>query len=284
MTTKLIDGYVGLILAAGFGTRLKPYTDHIPKPLLPFCGVPIINHAVRRLLSSGISDIIINTHHLHEQIEDFIKANYIDNKNNVLTGNTGNTHMEKPNIYLSYEPQILGTGGVYSKIKDRIDGRNTVVYNSDIISDIDIKALILAHKTNPERISTMVVTDYKEGTTPVYIRDDGNLLGIGDIYERKENDRRERDLGKIQKSSFCAVSIVSPSLIALLPQEGFSSIIDAYHQALSQGLTIGTYYHNGLWEDIGDKSSYRQAYIKLFSYFKKKEYKNIEEAFLQLGL
>ena len=132
MTTKLIDGYVGLILAAGFGTRLKPYTDHIPKPLLPFCGVPIINHAVRRLLSSGISDIIINTHHLHEQIEDFIKANYIDNKNNVLTGNTGNTHMEKPNIYLSYEPQILGTGGVYSKIKDRIDGRNTVVYNSDI--------------------------------------------------------------------------------------------------------------------------------------------------------
>ncbi len=284
MTTKLVEGYVGLILAAGFGTRLKPYTDYIPKPLLPFCGFPIINHAVRRLWSSGISSIIINTHHLHEQIEDFIKANYIDNKNTELTGNTGNTHKDNPDIYLSYEPQILGTGGVYSKIKDKIAGKNVVVYNSDIISDIDIKALILAHKNNPDRISTLVVTDYKEGTTPVYIREDGNLLGIGDIYERNGNDIREQDLDKKQKCSFCAVSIVSPPLLTLLPQEGFSSIIDAYHKALSQGLTIGTYYHNGLWEDIGDKSSYRQAYIKLFSYLKKKDYNNIETAFSQLGL
>jgi NDP-sugar pyrophosphorylase family protein len=130
----------------------------------------------------------------------------------------------------------------------------------------------------------LVVTDYKEGTTPVYIREDGNLLGIGDIYERNGNDIREQDLDKKQKCSFCAVSIVSPPLLTLLPQEGFSSIIDAYHKALSQGLTIGTYYHNGLWEDIGDKSSYRQAYIKLFSYLKKKDYNNIETAFSQLGL
>ena len=277
MVKSFINEYVGLILAAGYGTRLRPYTNYIPKPLLPFCGSPIIKHAISRLSNAGIEHITINTHHLHEQIEEFIKENYLSKKNDELTGNTGNTSTKPVDIYLSFEESVLGTGGVYSKIKDRISGKNIVVYNSDIISDIDIQALMLAHYNNPQRVSTMVVTDYKEGTTPLYVGEDGNLVVLGNEEELKKLD-------KLQKCSFCAVSVVSSALIDLLPQEGFSSIIDAYKKALTMGLKIGTYYHNGLWEDIGDKSSFRQAYIKLFSDLKKKHYKSIEIYLSELGL
>ena len=113
----ITEGYVGLILAAGYGNRLKPYTDHIPKPLLPVCGTPVIKHAIFKLTQSGIQEIMINTHHLHDQIASFIKSNYVSNKNSELTCNTGDIK-GLADIQVSYEPQILGTGGVYSKIKE----------------------------------------------------------------------------------------------------------------------------------------------------------------------
>lgn len=276
---------VGLILAAGLGTRLKPYTDYIPKPLLPFFGSPIIKHAIFKLSSLGIKEIFINTHHLHEQIEDFINKNYLSNKNNDISGDTGSANSFSSKLYISYEPDILGTGGVFNKIKDSLIGKNIVVYNSDIISNIDMPALVLAHKSDPGRISTMVVTDYKEGTTPLYVRQDGTLLKFGDLdFDSSKESVDTEEMSRVQKYSFCAVSVVSYKILDLIPSFGFSSIIDAYKQALSSGLKISTYYHSGLWEDIGDKDSFKQAYLKLFYYLKNKHSKNIEIYLEELGL
>ena len=276
---------VGLILAAGLGTRLKPYTDYIPKPLLPFFGSPIIKHAIFKLSSLGIEDIFINTHHLHEQIEDFINKNYLSNENKDISGDTGSTYSFTSRIHISYEPDILGTGGVFNKIKDNLVGKNIVVYNSDIISNIDMPALVLGHKSDPGRISTMVVTDYKEGTTPLYVRQDGTLLNFGDPESGEiQGSIDKKEMVEVQKYSFCAVSVVSYKILDLIPSFGFSSIIDAYKQALSSGQRIVTYYHSGLWEDIGDKDSFKQAYLKLFYYLKNKHSKNIEIYLEELGL
>ena len=68
-----------LILAAGMGTRLLPHTKIIPKPLFPLNGIPILKLVIDRLTDLGCTDIIINTHHLHEKIENFIKNNSLKN-------------------------------------------------------------------------------------------------------------------------------------------------------------------------------------------------------------
>ena len=63
-----------LILAAGYGTRLRPHTDHIPKPLFPIAGQPLIDRTIRALIDAGITGIVVNVHHLHQQITSYIQG------------------------------------------------------------------------------------------------------------------------------------------------------------------------------------------------------------------
>ena len=83
-----------IILAAGVGMRLRPVTDFIPKPLMPVCGVPLIESIIIKMKQAGIAKIAVNTHHLAERIESFIRSSpYTDM------------------VELFHEPEILGTGG-----------------------------------------------------------------------------------------------------------------------------------------------------------------------------
>src|SRR5437016_5198655 len=83
-----------MILAAGFGTRLKPLTEKYPKPLIKVNGVPMIEHVIRKLIKEGITTFVINTHYFSVMIEDFFSKNNFD-----------------ADIKLIYEKEILGTGG-----------------------------------------------------------------------------------------------------------------------------------------------------------------------------
>jgi len=83
-----------MILAAGFGTRLSPITDTIPKALVPVAGKPLLAWTLEKLINSGFTDIAINTHYLSEQVEKFLAATDF-----------------AANIEVFHEPQILNTGG-----------------------------------------------------------------------------------------------------------------------------------------------------------------------------
>ena len=82
------------ILAAGFGTRLQPYTDSLPKALVPYKGKPMIENVITKLVEYGYNRILINTHHLYRKMEDYFSQRQ------------GNE-----NIILIHEEKILGTGG-----------------------------------------------------------------------------------------------------------------------------------------------------------------------------
>jgi len=111
-----------MVLAAGFGTRLLPYTQDIPKPLFPLAGQPLLDIAIKNLIRAGCDAIIVNTHHLHEQIESFIEAQAY-----AIPVNT------------CYEPTILGTGGGIKNVANFWDSRPFMVINGDIYSTIDLK-------------------------------------------------------------------------------------------------------------------------------------------------
>ena len=135
-----------IILAAGFGKRLLPLTKENPKPLLEIGGKKLIEYSIDLLRENNITEIIINSHYLHEKISEFITKKY-------------------PNISLSYEKTILDTGGGILNAMNFFEQENFYVLNSDTIwtrsySDDLLKlkevfkngnnkaALLLAHKKN----------------------------------------------------------------------------------------------------------------------------------------
>ena len=114
-----------VILAGGMGTRLKPLTDYVPKPLIPINNVPLIEWQIRYLKKFGVNRIIICTGYKTEQIEDYLekKANF------------GTT------VQFSVEKKPLGTGGAIKKAAKMIRGKSFLVLNGDVITNIDIRQI-----------------------------------------------------------------------------------------------------------------------------------------------
>lgn len=123
-----------MILAAGYGTRLKPLTDSIPKALVPFKGEPMINYQIKKLEKYGFKEIVVNAHHFAEQITDYFEKNSFGAKINVIE-----------------EKEILGTGGgILNAEKYLRDERFFLVINVDVYIDFDFQKIIEFHKSgNP---------------------------------------------------------------------------------------------------------------------------------------
>src|SRR5690349_20276676 len=99
----------GMILAAGFGTRLRPLTYAMPKPMVPLCGKPLIGWAVDNFLKAGIDDIVVNLHHLPEQIERYLTDAY----------------GRRATFFFSREEdEILGTGGGLRRVRTQLENED----------------------------------------------------------------------------------------------------------------------------------------------------------------
>ena len=115
-----------MILAAGFGTRLRPLTDKVPKPMVPILNRPILEHTIHLLRTHGITDITINLHHQPEMITDYF----------------GDGEKYGVQLHWSHEPEILGTAGGIKKAQQWLDGESFLVINSDVVTDINLSKVI----------------------------------------------------------------------------------------------------------------------------------------------
>ena len=141
-----------LILAAGFGTRLLPHTARLPKPLFPLAGRPLIDHLIEQLKKSGATEIMINTHHLHEMVEAHVAR----------------SSFSVP-VHTRFEPVILETGGAVKNLADFWDNEPFLVINCDIITDIDLKEVYEFHRTHTH-LATLVMHDHERFNT-VFVDD-----------------------------------------------------------------------------------------------------------------
>ena len=227
-----------MIFAAGLGTRLKPITDSIPKAMLPIAGKPLLQHQLEKLRDAGLEEIVINVHHFPEQIVSFCREN----------------HDFGLQIHFSDETaQLLETGGGLRKAKEllRPDDEPILVCNVDILSNIDIAALIRAHR--PERLATIVVSARQTQRYFLFNRD-GELRGWTNIASGElrpaslhldaplptsENVQfplpaaRETDLFPL---AFSGMQIVSPCIFDVMaPYPDKFSITDFYLDNLAPG-------------------------------------------------
>jgi len=222
-----------LILAAGYGKRLEPYTNSTPKPLFTLLNQPLLDRIIRKLISAGISSIMVNTHHLHHQIEQYLSS-----------------QSYAVPVATRYEPEILGTGGGIKNLIDFWDDEPFMVINSDILFDTDLEAFCRYH-VNGDSIATLMLCDHQI-FNQVRVDPDNHILGFVSGAPPLEPETK--------RLTFTGVQILHPELLGFIPTHQFSSVIDAYKLALLANKKIRAYIPDHLtWTDIGSPERYREA-------------------------
>ena len=225
-----------MILAAGLGTRLRPLTDRIPKPLLPVAGRPMIDYTLAWVAAAGIRQVMINLHHMGDRIRQTVGR-------------------ERFGLEISYseEPVILGTGGGLKRVERFFTDSPFLVVNADVLTAVDPQAVIRAHlATQP--LATLVV------------RRDPDVAAYGALGIDRDG-RIHRFLGRgpqpspsLEDVMFTGIHVVDPRVLAYLPAAGaFSPITDAYIAIVERGAPLMGYLTDAPWIDIGTPERYRQA-------------------------
>ncbi|NTW52091.1 MAG: NDP-sugar synthase [Chlorobiaceae bacterium] len=220
------------VLAAGFGTRLQPMTDTSPKPMVPILNVPSLCYSLFLLKEAGIGKAIINIHHHPDIIRRFFDLHDFGSLE----------------IVLSEEKTILGTGGGLKKCENLLDEGDFLLINSDIISDLDLTALMRHHRQSG-----------LGGTLALYETPLAPSIGQVGILEGKVLDfRNMRGTGLLSQSIYTGTAVLSPDIFRHLREE-YSSIVDTGFTGLIDHTGLGCYQHKGLWQDIGTLQNFYRA-------------------------
>ena len=192
----------GLIFSAGLGTRLKPLTDTMPKALVPLAGKPLLQWQVEKLRDAGITDIVVNVHHFPDMIIDAVRAN-----------DGWGTH-----ITISDERDcLLDTGGGLRKAGSLMGNGPVLACNVDILSNIDIKALVAHYEETG--VSQLVVS---ERQTQRYLCFNGEdlLCGWTNIAtgEMKPSSIHQSIIPSFRRLAFSGMQILNEDALARLQQ------------------------------------------------------------------
>jgi len=212
-----------MILAAGFGTRLRPITYLMPKPLVPVRNKPLIAYAVENYLRAGVDEIIVNLHHLPELLERYLT-----------------THFDC-RFHFSIEEKILGTGGALRRVRHLLeDQRDFFLVNGDTIQSPPYDALRRARADDVLAALTLRHPPANDKFTPVYY-EDGRVTGFGS--------------GTGEALMFSGAHAIAGEIFDRLPEkEEFSIVEEVYMRAPLAGVV-----DEGPWFDIGTPQRYLEA-------------------------
>jgi mannose-1-phosphate guanylyltransferase len=226
----------GMVLAAGFGTRFRPATYEIPKPMVPVCNRPLIGWAVESLLRAGIREIIVNLHHLPDQIESYLRVQYAG----------------RCTFIFSYEEEILGTGGGVRRVRETLESEDAfLLINGDTIQQPPFDELLGALRERNAIASLLLRHPPPDDRfTPVMF--DGSVVtGFGN--------------GGGEALMFAGAHALSRKIFGLLPDRDFSGLTEDVYIPLSRngaGKIVGI-VHDGLWFDIGTPRRYLTASLEV---------------------
>lgn len=236
-----------LILAAGLGTRLRPYSENTPKPLFTIAKRPLLDIIISNLIDAGCKAIIVNTHSLHHKI-DF----YLARKKYPVP------------VMTRHEPDILGTGGAIKNVADFWEDTPFMVINSDIVTDIDFKEVYEFHLNHCHPVTLALHNDPEFNT--VALNKDGFIQDFDDRFPNTAlakstiNGLKTFESEEYKRLTFTGIQVLNPELLELIPDRVFYSIIDCYKKLLSKNKKICAYItKDHYWKDLGTPERYRQA-------------------------
>lgn len=223
------------ILGAGLGTRLRPLTLDLPKPLVPIHGVPLVIRALRHLRQQGIRDVVINTHHAAQcWKETFPTGCYEDVR-----------------LVFRHEPVLLDTGGGLKNVEDLLAGHGDfIIYNGDILTNLPIEKAIRHHQES-DNLATLVLRS-SGGPLHIKLGEKGQVIDICNTFGH----------GSGKNFLFTGIHIVCPKIFSHIPYAGVQSIISIYLDLISKGFPLGgVVLDEGRWSDIGTMEEYTKIQL-----------------------
>jgi NDP-sugar pyrophosphorylase family protein len=230
------------LLAAGFGKRLRPLTEHRPKPLVPLCGQALANHTLALLKAHGIASAVVNAHHLPEQIEAWAQDQDFDLK------------------VVVESPRILGTGGGLKNAAQHL-GDAFVVVNGDILSDVNLTALLEGiHTLGEGPAGAMALRRQAEGEHFGIVASDVggcvvDLVGLAQATAAGAVDR---------STHFTGIHALNQAALEHVPKGEACIVRTAYSEMVPLRRVAAT-HHRGLWVDLGTPEAYLAANLGVLS-------------------
>jgi NDP-sugar pyrophosphorylase family protein len=227
-----------MLLSAGLGTRLAPFTNSHPKALAPVGTHTLLERNIRYLQRFGIREVIVNVHHFADQIEEAVRQN----------AGWGS------DVRISDErDEVLETGGGLKKAAGHFVGEEAfLVMNVDVLTDLDLSRLISFHEEN-QALATLAVSNRK---TSRYLLFDGEMQLCG--WRNEGTGQQRGQAGK--PFAFSGIQVISNRLLNSIQQEGKFSLIDVYLSAIETGGEITGFDHSGgSFLDVGKPESLMTA-------------------------
>jgi len=226
-----------MILAAGLGTRLRPISFYLPKPLFPVLNIPLLYRLICQLEEAGFRKIVINCFHLAHRIMELVGSYRI-----------------RAEIITLVEPSLLGTGGALRNALPHIsrDGPLLVI-NGDLVIDLNPAQVVNQHRYHGA-IASLVV----------HKREPWNNIAVRDEKISGFNDSGPYAM------AFTGISVLEPEFIRTIPEDCPSSLIDAFKVVINKGdrlqpLRADQFAGHYIWEDIGSPGGYLSAHKVLFA-------------------
>jgi mannose-1-phosphate guanylyltransferase len=222
-----------ILLCAGKGTRFRPVTERVPKPLLPLLNVPMAVQHLRCLQESGVGEVAVNLHHLPEQVERVLREQ--------APG--------APELAFFLEPRILGTAGALRNAASFLGGGDFLVVNSDAAIAPDFAGLVARHRESG-RAATLLVSEnrHPDRYTPLQTEGD-RVTGFGTTGGRP--------------LLYTGVCVLAPRLLARIPPGETALVRDLWQPLLDEGREeIGLVVHEGPFADLGRPGDFLRASLE----------------------
>ena len=225
-----------ILLTAGYGTRLQPLTDFLPKALMPLVGKPLVRHSISRLLEAGINSIGLNTHH------------------HAALMNTFTSSQDDCSLHISHEPVILGSAGGIGGFRDFLERDDFfIVCNGDSLSNITCDRFLPDFEHHTPLV--MLVLHDCPAYNNVCINRDGHIIDLRDTLKPHDT---------FQRLAYTGIACMSRAFLDLIPR-GASELVPLLLELITArpGSVRAAIAHDAVWRDIGTPASYAQAHREI---------------------
>ncbi|TET34700.1 MAG: nucleotidyltransferase family protein [Anaerolineales bacterium] len=218
-----------IVLAGGKGTRMLPYTNILPKPLLPIDGMPILEVLIRQMKRYGISEVILTVGHMAYLLESYFKDG---------------SHYGV-NISYSHEDEPLGTAGPLSLI-DGLD-ETFMVMNGDVLTTLEFGNLIKYHR---DRGGIATIATYRR-----QVNIDLGVVHVNDGDEIKNYTEKP----SMNFNVSMGIYVFEPTVLAYIPKGEYLDFPDLVLKLINAGERVISYAFEGYWQDLGNQKEYIEA-------------------------
>jgi mannose-1-phosphate guanylyltransferase len=225
-----------MLLGAGLGTRLRPITYELPKPMVPVLGRPVMGHILRLLARHGFGDVIANLHYFPDLIRDHF----------------GDGSADGVQLGYSYETELLGTAGGVRNVRDFLGDETFLVISGDALTDVDLGALWKRH-AEAGGIGTLALKRVSDPSQlgVVVLGEDGRVQGF---QEKPDPEEALSDLGN------CGIYVFEPEIFDHFPDVDFVDWAqDVFPVLLERDMPLYGHEIYDYWNDVGSLGEYRQG-------------------------